>query len=300
MGFPTTNALPERATGRMRAAGECACCGNTMTDGGRQIKRCAACGFLTASFDPGFGRSVQGLGPLQAENDRVTLDEIRRQLGTGRKRLLDIGSGEGGFLAAATVQGFDAVGVEPAPAGDAGAASGNFVHRSCFPQHPQGEHHLSVYDAVTFNHTFEHLPDPVAAAAAASRLLRLGGVAAFQLPSSSGFLFRLARKLVGLGFASPWDMLWQKDLPSPHVTYFNPANLCPLLERETELRPAVCRRLRSVRVAGLWRRIRCRYPLPTAVALFVPTLAACPLLSLLPPDFVLLVYAKTALSGGDG
>ena len=265
-----------------------------MADVGRQIRRCAACGFLTASFDPGIGRGIEGLRPLNAENNRVTLDEIRRHLGAGRKRLLDIGSGDGDFLKAAAARGFDAAGVEPVPG--AGASRENPVHCGRFPGHPQGEHHRGAYDAITFNHTFEHLPDPVAAAAAASRLLRAGGVAAFQLPTSSGLLFRLAGRLLGLGIVAPWDMLWQKGLPSPHVTYFNPDNLCRLLERETELRPVVRRRLKSIRVAGLWRRIRCRYPPRTAVALYVSTLAAYPLLSLLPPDFVLLVYAKPATS----
>ena len=59
-------------------------------------RRCAACGYMSAGLTPGFGRGVDGLAPVQRVNDKATLDEIRRHLGSGGKSLLDVGCGAGG------------------------------------------------------------------------------------------------------------------------------------------------------------------------------------------------------------
>ena len=256
----------------------------------RWSRRCAACGFAQADLAPGFGRGVEGLTPLQSANDKTTLDEIERHVGGGEMALLDVGCGDGHFLEKAANRGFNVEGVEPAPASP-GTTNGWPVHKGPFPRIPIGG---SSYDVITFNHSFEHFSEPSEAIARCTGLLRRGGIVALQLPSSRGIIFRLALLLCRMGVTTPWEILWQKGLPSPHVVYFNPTNLRRLVERETDLRFVSEHRLRSIRVAGLWQRVRCRFSLPRALPIFALTALAAPLIGRLAPDFVLLVFKKQA------
>ena len=253
-------------------------------------RRCAACGYMAAGLTPGFGRGVDGLAPVQRVNDKATLDEIRRHLGSGGKSLLDVGCGGGGFVERAAVAGFRAEGIEPAPDAER-TANGLPIRPEAFPIKPVDG---AAYDAITFNHSFEHLPCPAKAAAASSGLLRQGGVVALQLPSSQGTLFKLASFGRRAGLFAAWELLWQKGLPSPHLHYFNPGNLRRLFERTTDLRLISTQRLQAVRIPGLWRRIRCRLSAPSALVAFTMLALAVPLLNRLPPDFILCVFRKPA------
>ena len=57
------------------------------------------------------------------------------------------------------------------------------------------------------------------------------GYLIFSLPSSKGFLYNISYFFYKIGFKSFYNRLWQKDLSSPHITYFNQTNLNLFLKK---------------------------------------------------------------------
>ena len=194
-------------------------------------------------------------------------------------RVLEVGCANGLFLKRAVRRGMVAEGLEPDP--DPDIEDGGFVVRTGrFPEAMNGD---ARYDAIVFNDVFEHLPDPVAAISEAERRLEDGGLAVLNLPSSSGVVFRAARRFRRFGLAGCYRRLWQKGLPSPHVTYFNPDNLRLLAERHTRLRAVHTGRMAVLAREGLWDRIRSTWPLVPALAVYPAAWLATFVLGRMPP-----------------
>ena len=172
--------------------------------------------------------------------------------------MLEVGSARGWFLEAARARAALPHGIEPERVNAEGAAAaGLSVERGFFPA-DLTDH--GPFDVIVFNDVFEHLPDPVEAAVAVERLLRPGGMAVVNLPSSRGALFRLAGVLAMAGITGPLERMWQKGFASPHVSYFAPPNLRLLVERHTGMTfveqfplPAVSRSGLSARISGSHR-----------------------------------------------
>jgi 2-polyprenyl-3-methyl-5-hydroxy-6-metoxy-1,4-benzoquinol methylase len=89
-------------------------------------------------------------------------------------RLLDIGCGNGHFVAEATAAGWRAAGIDlDAQAVSAGRAAGLDVALETIEARTARE--PGAYDAVTLSHVIEHVPDPLAFLRHAYALLRPGG-----------------------------------------------------------------------------------------------------------------------------
>jgi len=97
-----------------------------------------------------------------------------RELAPG-SRLLDVGSGDGRFLASATAAGFDAEGVDISPvlAEVARARSGCRVHAGALADLVLP---AASFDAVNLDLVLMYVPDPGAMLREVTRLLRPGGV----------------------------------------------------------------------------------------------------------------------------
>lgn len=147
-----------------------------------------------------------GLKALRLENFRTIVAWARQHAGASRPRLLD---------------------VEPdAVVGGRAAARGLPVRSGYFPDVLQdGER----FDVIVFNDVIEHIPDIRSALAACHARLDEGGILVLNLPNSRGCFYRLSKLIARLGWRGPFERLWQKDLPSPHVHYFNPRNLQQLV-----------------------------------------------------------------------
>jgi SAM-dependent methyltransferase len=131
---------------------------------------------------------------------------------------LDIGTGDGSFLAALAGLGIDdATGVEPslAPVASAPAAVRQKIRVGAFQEQDFPPDHFGL---VTSFQTLEHVPDPAATCQAAYRLLRVGGVVLVVTHDRRAPLNR------ALGRRSPiYDI--------EHLQLFSPRSLRSLLER---------------------------------------------------------------------
>ncbi|MEW6016887.1 MAG: class I SAM-dependent methyltransferase [Pseudomonadota bacterium] len=267
------------------------------------LTRCETCGVLAADFprnipdkpgDGGLDEALrsEGLETLRLKNNTALLGALADLLGGGRHRLLDVGCGPGFLLSQALDMGFEAQGVEPdANVLATARARGAPVRQGYFPDALASD---ETFDAIIFNDVLEHIPDAKAAVAASARHLRPGGVLCLNCPDRRGLFFRVAGLMDQAGLSGPYDRLWQRGLPSPHLWYFTPDNLRQM-SAEFGLTPAQDLRLATVDLNGLWSRIRMvrETPLPLAMATYAFTAAIYPFAQALPSDAVACFFRKT-------
>lgn len=155
-----------------------------------------------------------------AQNDR--LDAFERQLGAGRRRLLDIGCGPGFFLKTAIARGWQAHGIEPSHQASAHARSlGATVTEGFFNR--QTAPTLGRFDAVNLTNVLEHVPDPVDVLTEAIDLIEPGGLLCVGVPNDFSPFQIAARSALGIG---EW---WVA--PPHHLNYFDFDSLSALLTR---------------------------------------------------------------------
>lgn len=96
-------------------------------------------------------------------------------------RVLDVGCGNGTFLLTMTWAGWQAEGVDPdRRAVESARSHGLLVHEGTLLDVPLPH---SSFDAITMNHVFEHLPDPLETLNRCRALLRPGGVLWLATPN---------------------------------------------------------------------------------------------------------------------
>lgn len=281
---------------------QCIVCGDTTTHGlAPWHAACRACKYESAALAPTINDAqahVQlneadreaGLKAIRVENFKTIVALARRHAAPGARTLLDVGSAHGWFLDEAGRQ-FEVLGMEPDDAIAARTrARGLPVRSGYFPDAlAEGER----FDVIVFNDVIEHIPDIRAALAACHARLNPDGILVLNLPNSSGFFYRLSKVLARLGWRGPFERLWQKGLPSPHVHYFQADNLAALVGQQgftLQLREE----LPSVRAAGLLARMRCAGK-TSALALYAEYAAVMmllPVLRLFPSDIVVCVFRK--------
>ncbi len=116
-----------------------------------------------------------------------------------RGRLLEIGCGEGHFLAAARAAGYDVAGIEPHPARARRAAARVGVPVECAlleAWRPEG----ARFDIVYHCDLLSHFADPVAALRTMTGLLAPGGVLAFEVGLLGGIAPHWYARLGTLGY----------------------------------------------------------------------------------------------------
>jgi SAM-dependent methyltransferase len=184
---------------------------------------------------------LAALFATQAPWYRTKAHWVRRWLPTGAGvRVVEVGSFVGGFLAAGQHHGWQMLGVDP------GAEVNAFCHQKGLPVFagtleevplPQGS-----VDCVAIWNTFDQLPDPRPTLAAATRLLRPGGLLVLRVPH--GECFRRAARWLRRTPA-PWTgwlraaLAWNNLLAFPYLQGY----AVPTLDRL--LRPYGFTRLRA-------------------------------------------------------
>jgi SAM-dependent methyltransferase len=230
------------------------------------------------------------LKSLRAENFKVIVELITRLVPVSAKRLLDVGSAHGWFLDEASKR-FDVVGVEPdTVVAERAQGRGLPVRIGYFPDVlDQGE----LFDVIVFNDVIEHIPDINRALQASYDQLSPEGLLVLNLPRSSGVFYRIAKICARFNWRGPFERMWQKDLPSPHVHYFNEQNLDLLVTRH-RFNPLQTRHLSSLSSGGLLERLRFVGQVhPVALyTQYLILLCAIPFLKLMPSDIVVCTYRK--------
>lgn len=187
----------------------------------RRLRRMLANGYLNDRFgttyqpSSSWGRWIAQCLPGQ----RQLLDAQFRYLPKPRpgQRLLDIGCGNGDFLAVARDAGWVAVGLEPDAQAAATARQRGFdVQVGSLAELADAP---ASFDAITLNHVIEHVHQPAETLGAVFKLLRAGGSVHLETPNihSHGAEY----------FGADW-----RGLESPrHLVIFNPSSLASLLAR---------------------------------------------------------------------
>lgn len=281
---------------------QCIVCGNTQGTGlASWHAACRQCGYESAALEGAINaastevpldedKREAGLKALRQENFRDIVAIAQQHARPGARRLLDVGCAHGWFLETAR-EHFDVLGVEPdAVVGGRTLARGLPVRQGYFPDAlADGE----TFDVIVFNDVIEHIPDINAALDACYSRLADGGLLILNLPNSAGFFYRLSKVFARAGWRGPFDRLWQKGLPSPHVHYFRPNNLARLVSgRGFDL--IHTRQLPSLRAKGLRERMACTGSLsgPSLYLQYSAVLCTLPLLKVFPSDIIVSVFRK--------
>lgn len=280
----------------------CVVCGSAMRAGLQPWHAdCPSCGCENAALTPTINdertharvderdREI-ALKALRQDNFAAILATIVELSEAGATRLLDVGSAHGWFLDQARER-FDVLGIEPDDAiGVPAAARGLPVRPGYFPD---ALHDGERFDVVVFNDVIEHIPGIDAALDACRERLHVNGLLVLNLPSSAGVFYRLSKLFARLGWTGPFERMWQKGLPSPHVHYFDEANLGRLVTRHGFERVAAFT-LPSLRTEGLMERLRFTggTSRPVLCAQYLVLTCAIPLLRLLPSDIMVGVFRR--------
>lgn len=256
--------------------------------------QCPACAYERSAFEPQINATgahqlidesarEAGLREIRMHNFRELIAVVGRLVPAGG-RLIDVGAAHGWFLEAAQSR-FSVLGIEPDRAVFANAAKRGLPMRNgFFPAALDADEKAEV---ISFNDVIEHIPAIGDILDACHAHLATGGVLLINLPSSNGLFYRIAKGLSRIGVPSFLARLWQEDLPSPHIHYFNPQNLSRILERHS-FEPVRSGRLATLRYAGLWTRISYtgEYGLVKRLLLVSLIGVAIPFLNVLPGDII--------------
>jgi SAM-dependent methyltransferase len=142
-------------------------------------------GYLNARYGYSL-RPTSRMGPLVARlfpKRRWYADRLVRNLSApaGRRRLLDVGCGAGGFLAQMSAAGWEVEGLEPDPAAAARArAAGVPVVNATLADAGYGP---NSFDAITMSHVIEHVHDPLGTMRICRRILKPRGVLWIATPN---------------------------------------------------------------------------------------------------------------------
>ena len=280
----------------------CVVCGANMRKGVQTWHAiCTSCGYEAGHFEPAINENAAheaidehdreiGLKAIRTENFREIVSLITSNLPNRARKLLDVGAAHGWFLEQAAGR-FDVLGVEPDIAVcSKTAAKGLPIREGYFPQalHPN-----EIFDVIVFNDVIEHIPDIDAALAASHDRLATGGLLVLNLPNSRGLFYRISKLLAALGWRGPFERMWQKGFPSPHVHFFGTRNLTTLVSRHNlSLLKEV--QLPSIRGKGMMERMRFATNESTlnVYIQYLGAMAILPFTKLCQSDVIVCVYRR--------
>ncbi|MDB5882119.1 MAG: methyltransferase domain protein [Ramlibacter sp.] len=264
---------------------------------------CAACGLERSTLSPRINEldSIDerareaALRPIRDHNFQVLVQWLNGRLrsrvgGAAKPKLLDVGCAHGWFLKTAAVD-YDVLGLEP-DARIAEAAQGRNlpVRKGYFPAALDA---AEQFDVIVFNDVLEHIPEVKNVLRACAARLRRDGVVVVNAPDRRGLFYRLSKLLAKAGQPGAFHRMWQVDLPSPHLYYFDTASMNRIAEA-SGFRVVAERPLTSIVAKGLYSRVHyagtpSRFRSAVTAA---GILALIPLLKLFPSDITVWALEK--------
>ncbi|MGH9391356.1 MAG: class I SAM-dependent methyltransferase, partial [Vicinamibacteria bacterium] len=206
-----------------------------------RIVRCDRCGLLFPDpfpfpLDPQrlYGEPDDYFGTTDTgrkiEAYRGLMRQLAQRLGRTRFSVLDVGCGRGELLAAARLEGVEAVGLEPSEAMAARARESLGVDVQCRTIEELVTSTDTVFDAVTLCGVLEHVHDPDSLVASVRKLTRPDAVVYIDVPREPNLL-----TIVGNAWnavkGDPAVYNLQPTWPPYHVFGFNPRAIEHLLSK---------------------------------------------------------------------
>ncbi|MEM9764572.1 MAG: class I SAM-dependent methyltransferase [Pseudomonadota bacterium] len=256
------------------------------------IAACIVCGFQCSELQSGAGTGIEGLETLRRRNFERLLTRIETRRPLRGAKLLEVGCTKGWFLEAASRRGAECFGIEPEEANAVVARDAGFTVESAFFPGTAAVH--GPFDLIVFNDVLEHIPSPDKVMKTTASLLAPGGLAVVNLPSSDGVLYRIASLAARVGQDELYWRLWQRGFASPHISYFNPANLRMMTQRHTALQEVDTFRLKTVSRDGLRERVHSSHSGIAGDIVFSGVWALSFVLDYLPPDIHVAIFENTA------
>jgi SAM-dependent methyltransferase len=262
--------------------------------------QCRNCGYEKGNLQPTINLNEahqlidenareKGLQNLRKDNFKKLLKSIKSLKPNGGN-LIDVGCAHGWFLETA-INDFDVFGLEPDKhVYDATVSRGLPVRIGYFPD---GLDDNEKFDVIVFNDVIEHIPDIEHILASCYQRLNEDGLLVLNLPSSSGVFYRLSKIFCYFGFPGFFERLWQKGLPSPHLHYFNLANLICLL-KNNKFEVKIKGNLSTLSLSGLYTRISYTGNLGVILCSLVYICVAImlPILRIMPSDIIYVIARR--------
>ena len=194
--------------------------------------KCLECGYYFSNLSSGFGQDVKGLENLRKKNFKKILHIILNF--NNNPKILEIGSGDGYFVEECIDLNISISGSEASP-NSFKKLKNKFKNKAKIYKLSLPESIIkktkSKFDFIVYNDVFEHLNDLDKVINTSKLALKKEGIIIINSPTSDGIIFQVSSFLMKLGFKKFYDRLWQKNMNSPHLSYFNKKNLSLLFSR---------------------------------------------------------------------
>lgn len=210
----------------------CIICGSQYVEIKTSVFKCTNCSFYKSDFKPGFGRGIEGLSELRKKNFLKIIEKIKSIKQNDDLKILEFGSGGGFFIEVCKEMKIDITGSE-ADKNQCSVLKDKFdsVIELSLPLKSEDNDLFGKFDFIIFNDVFEHLENLDLVSKQLEKFLKKDGYLIMNIPSSDGFIFKTSELLNKFGLENFYNRLWQKNLPSPHLSYFNKSNLEKFLNK---------------------------------------------------------------------
>lgn len=256
---------------------------------------CPKCRLEASTLEPHITRGRQahcldeearqaGLAPIRRLGRSRLIAALRELRGAGGRRgsLLEVGSAHGWFLEEAVPLFERVLGIEPDE--DVRRAPNHRDIKVRAGLFPNAIAENEQFDVVVFNDVFEHIPSAPMVAQAAHRMLNAGGMCVVNLPMAAGTLYWTSKLLFRVGITGPFERMWQKGFPSPHLYYFSRRALFAIFRRAGFV-PEREVAMPALSIPGLWSRIICgERRFLFAFAYYIAGIVSVPILLIFPRD----------------
>ena len=191
--------------------------------------KCTKCNYLFSNLKPGTGREILGIEDLRKKNFKKIILFLKKNYKKKllNKTILEIGSGDGYFAELCLEKNLR---IYPSEANKKDLKKLSDKFKTTLFINFEKKIPKKKFDIIIFNDVFEHLKNINKSLSNVTNLLKKNGLVILNLPSSDGIIYKISLLLYKLGIKNFYNRLWQKNLSSPHLSYFNNKNLKKLFE----------------------------------------------------------------------
>ena len=273
---------------------QCIICNSNFKKINDFVFKCRKCLFFKSTLLPGHGREIEGISELRQRNFKKIIKIIKSLNKSQNFKILEIGSGNGFFIEECKKLSINITGSE---ADEKQYQLLKLKYDNTLKLNlplKDMEKKFDKYDYIIFNDVFEHLEDLDLVIEQLKKFIKDNGQIIINLPSSDGLIFKFSNILNKLGFKNFYNRLWQKDLSSPHLSYFNNLNLELLFKKHNFIKK-YSGSLDTVSNKGNYARLNSTIKNKLVCFLLTGFLYIFYFLQkLLPKDIILHIYSKNS------